>query len=169
MPHKKSFDRTQRATPERQRDANGRWLVGAKPRGQVNVKKKVPSKDDLIQLERLAALGYGTYEVAKRMGICRNTLLRWFKDYPDADTAWKRGLESEEHLILSELLRILKERGNPLPGIFLLKSRHGYREGDSAGADNRVAIQVTMPAALDVANYKKITQTLQLPERTDDE
>ena len=169
MPHKKPFDRTRRATPERQRDENGRWLPGAKPRGQVNVKKKEPSKDDLVQLEKLASAGYGTYAAAEKIGISQTTLLRWFRDYPDANTSWKRGLESEEHFILSELMKILKDKGNPLPGIFLLKSRHGYREGDMAAADSRVAIQVVMPAALDVNDYKKITQTLQIPERTDDE
>jgi len=144
------------ATPKRQRDEMGRWLPGALPEGRAQEPMKTPTEDDLAQIRRLAAKGHGTYSVAEYLGIARATFDRWRRDYPEVAEAWHRGLEEEEHLILGQLLKILKDKQNPIPGIFLLKSRHGYREGESNQADNRVQIQVTLPAALQKEEYQQL-------------
>jgi hypothetical protein len=64
----------------------------------------------------------------------------------------------------------MKEKDNPAPGIFLLKARHGYREGESPQTDNRVLVQVTLPAALKEGDYIDYvaSDTKQITEGGDD-
>jgi len=162
------FKPGERATETRQRDKHGRWLPGALPEGRREEPLKTPTDDDLQQIERLAASGYGSYKLSQQLGIDRKTFERWRRDYPEVKEAFHRGLEEEETLILGELLKILKEKQNPIPGIFLLKSRHGYREGESQQSDNRVQLQVTLPAAADEEQYKKLVDVKKLADEGGD-
>ena len=166
---KDPFDTDDKATPKRERDHLGRWLPGAKPEGQApTFERKEPHPEDLQQIERLAAAGHGIYAISKHLGIDPKTFQRWRKDHPEAKEALARGMEQEEHLIVSELLKILQEKQNPIPGIFLLKSRHGYQEGQGNQTDNRVQIAVTLPAALQPDQYRQLVDVKRIEGGNDD-
>ena len=156
------FEPGDKATPERERDNLGRWLPGALPEGRAQKERKLPEPEDLEQIRRLSAKGHGSYAIAKHLGIDQKTWVKWRREFPEVAEAWHQGLEQEEHLILSELLRILQAKDNPIPGIFLLKSRHGYREGESNATDQRVQIQVTLPAALQKEEYQQLVDVKKL-------
>jgi hypothetical protein len=55
--------------------------------------------------------------------------------------------------------------------MFLLKARHGYREGDQRDESNRVSITFNLPGALKADEYRVIdgnsgTSAKQLPNQT---
>jgi len=145
------------ATPERLRDDKGRWLPGQPDKSwryPDALKRKQPHPEDLEQITRLVAAGHGLHSLCTKLGINGKVWQRWKKEFPEVREAYERGLGQEEFEIVSELKRIMKAKDNPIPGMFVLKCRHGWVEGAPAQSDNRVAISVTMPAALSPDQYK---------------
>ena len=62
--------------------------------------------------------------------------------------AFDRGRETERHTLHNVLYRAATELGNTTAAMFLLKARHGYREGDQGEQANRVQITFTLPGAM---------------------
>lgn len=61
--------------------------------------------EGLIKLEGWARDGLTDEQVAKNIGINRDTLYRWKKDYPDISDALKRGKEVVDRQVENALLR----------------------------------------------------------------
>jgi hypothetical protein len=149
----------QKARPGRERDRFGRFLPGPKWTGKEGKPREhEPTPEDIEQIERLAAAGHGIVSVRKHLGIHQKTWKRWTEEHPETLEAYRRGLAAEEVHLVTELRRIVSEKDNPIPGIFLLKTRHGYVEGQQQGPDNRVQIAVTLPAPLKPEQYKKLIE-----------
>ena len=145
------------ATAERVRDEKGRWLPGQRDKSwrfPDDLKKVQPHPEDLDQIERLAAAGHGHLSLCKHLGINGQTWRRWRREFPEVVEAYERGLGAEEAEIVSDLKRIMKEKDNPVPGLFILKCRHGWQENAPAQSDNRVQISVSLPGALTPEQYK---------------
>jgi hypothetical protein len=164
----------QKAFPGRERDRYGRFLPGPKWTGKEGKPREhEPTPEDFEQIERLAAAGHGIVSVRKHLGIHQNTWKRWTEEHPETLEAYRRGLAAEEVHLVTELRRIVTEKDNPIPGIFLLKTRHGYQEGQQQGPDNRVQIAVTLPAPLKPEQYKQLIEVekpgLPEPKGNDDE
>jgi hypothetical protein len=140
------------ATTERIRDERGRWLPGQKNLTWRCDLKRIPTENDLELIERMAAEGHGQYGICAAIPISYKTWQRWLKDYPEVKESWRRGLASEEHYLVKKLKECL-EKGHFTPGIFLLKARHGYVEGEPPQTDQRVQIAVTLPGALKPDQY----------------
>lgn len=70
------------------------------------------------------------------------------KENPDFQTAFDEGREQEHKALFNALFRAATEKGNVVAAMFLLKSRHGYREGDQTEIGNRVSINFNLPGAL---------------------
>lgn len=164
----------QKARPGRERDRYGRFLPGRKWTGlEGKPREHEPTPEDIQQIERLAAGGHGITSIQKHLGIHKNTWKRWKEENPEIMEAYRAGLAAEEVHLVTELRRILSEKDNPVPGIFLLKTRHGYIEGSQQGPDNRVQIAVTLPAPLKPSQYKHLIEVekpgLPEPEGDNDE
>ena len=144
----------QMVRPGRMRDQYGRFLPGKKHFDKGRPKHE-PTPEDVEQIERLASAGHGVISIQKHLGIHGKTWKRWKEESPEIMEAYRRGLAAEEVHLVTELRRILEQKDNPVPGIFLLKSRHGYQDGGQQGADSRVQIAVQIPAALPADQYDR--------------
>lgn len=110
--------------------------------------KRIPAKPPrgaADKLRRWAAEGTPQKVMARRFGVAVRTLKTWMDEDERLQAAYDEGVE-EEHQMLLESLR--KHMGaSPTPAIFLLKTRHGYREGDQTGQANRVEVTFNLPGA----------------------
>lgn len=106
-----------------------------------------PPADAATRIEELAAEGHGVVGVARQLGVSPDTLRRWFDDDSALKEAFEFGREAER-FYLHSLLRKQAEKGNVIAGLFLLKARHGYIEGDQGEQANRVQITFNLPGAL---------------------
>ena len=70
--------------------------------------------------------------------------------------AFEVGRERERHALHNMLYRQAMEKGNATAAMFLLKSRHGYREGDQAESANKVSINFQLPAPIPLADFRVI-------------
>jgi hypothetical protein len=124
-----------------------------KPRGRP---LKKPPADAATRILTLASEGHSMLGIAGAFGTYPDVLRRWFDENPGLKEAFDQGRERERHTLHNALFKAATEGGNMVAAMFLLKSRHGYREGDQADASNRVAIQFNLPAALPLADFKVI-------------
>lgn len=61
-----------------------------------------------------------------------------------------------EHKVLFNALFQQAQKGNTTAAIFLLKTRHGYREGDQSELANRVSINFQLPGAMPLAQFQQM-------------
>lgn len=115
--------------------------------------RKLPPKNAAELIHDLAADGFSVRGVAARLGTSQDTLRLWFERHPELQEAFEQGRESERYALHNRLYRAAMEDGNITAGIFLLKARHGYREGDQGDTANRVSINFTLPGALPMAQF----------------
>lgn len=116
-------------------------------RGYTGTRKK-PPRDAAETLLELAASGYNKKGLAYRLGTTVETLNKWLELYPELQQALDEGREREHNALFTALYDSATKGGNVTAAIFLLKARHGYREGDQAEIANRVSINFQMPGAL---------------------
>lgn len=133
-------------------------------------KRKVAPPDASEQIEALAADGWSKLGIAKKLNTSPDTLRRWLDEDEVLQEAFDRGRENERHALHSMLFKKAVEKGDSVAAMFLLKSRHGYREGDQSEQGNRVSINFQLPAAIALENFKVIehaaanNRTERLPE-----
>ncbi len=121
-----------------------------KKRGRVPLQ---PPADAAARIEALAADGFSVIGVAARLGIGKDMLARWLDENPALKEAFDAGRENERWALHNLLYRQAMEGGNASAAMFLLKSRHGYREGDQGETANRVSINFTLPGAMPMAVF----------------
>lgn len=115
--------------------------------------EKNPPKDAAKRIRLWASQATGKRAIAQRFGIGHKRLEDWFEEHPDLQAAWDEGIEIEHQMLYQALLKHLDK--TPVPAIFLLKARHGYREGDQTEIANRVSVTFTLPGALPLADFKR--------------
>ena len=108
---------------------------------------KLPPANVAQRIEQLAASGHSIVGIARGLNTSKDTLARWLDEDPALAEALARGRESERFELHNILFRAAK-RGNVIAAMFLLKARHGYREGDRGGEANRVSITFALPGAM---------------------
>jgi hypothetical protein len=101
--------------------------------------------------------------IAKVLGMDSNTLRLVRIRQPEVDEAYQRGLAREEELLVGNLRRAANE-GNVVAGIFLLKARHGYKEGVPLG----VSVSVDVGGVLVVPERESVEAFLQRMADRDD-
>lgn len=116
---------------------------------------KQPPANAAARIAALAATGHSLVGIARGLNTSNDTLRRWVDEYPELAEALARGREAERFALHNVLYRAAK-RGNIVAAMFLLKARHGYREGDQADAANKVSITFTLPAAMKPEDFKVI-------------
>jgi len=126
-----------------------------KPRNTpTGTRKKPPAKAAELLLE-LAAAGYNKKGLAYRLGTTVETLNKWLELYPELQTALDEGREREHHALFNALYENATKGGNVTAAIFLLKTRHGYREGDQTEIANKVSINFQLPGAMRLEDFAK--------------
>ena len=130
---------------------------------------KQPPPHAAARIKALAATGHSLVGIARGLHVGHDVLRRWIEEYPELDEALARGRESERLALHNVLYTAATEHGNIVAAMFLLKSRHGYREGDQSDAANKVSITFTLPGASKPEDYKVIehepaTTTLPVPK-----
>lgn len=113
--------------------------------------RKLPPPDAAERIRALAADGWSVRGIAAAMGTTQDTMRgRWFEDFPELKEAMELGREAERHALHNRLYRMATEgtgKEAAIAAMFLLKARHGYREGEQQEQGNRVAITFNLPAA----------------------
>lgn len=104
------------------------------------------------RIEKLAAEGWSVRGIAHVLGTDAGTFRRWLKDHPALQEAFENGRERERYALHNALYKAAMN-GNAPAAMFLLKARHGYREGDQSDLANRVQLTFNLPGALKPEQY----------------
>jgi len=115
----------------------------------------VPPTYAAARIAALAATGHSMVGIARLMKVSQDTLRRWMDEDAALVEAFAQGREVERYE-LHNMLRRTAMKGNIIAAMFLLKARHGYREGDQGENANRVSINFTLPAALPPEQFRVI-------------
>ena len=132
-------------------------------------KTRQPTAGTAERIRHLAATGHSVIGIARGLKVSNSVFTRWLEEYPDLAEALSQGREKERHTLHNGLYRAAK-RGNIVAAIFLLKSRHGYREGDQSDTANKLSITFSLPGAMKPEEFKVIdheqttNSNLALPE-----
>lgn len=116
-------------------------------------KPLVPPPDAAARIEKLSATGHSVVGIAKALRVGRDTFGRWMDEHPTLREAMERGREMERRELHNVLYRAATEQGNIIAAMFLLKARHGYREGDQGDFANKVQIIFGLPGAVPMNEY----------------
>lgn len=121
----------------------------------TNGNRKKPKANTAQVVEELASQGHSILNISRALGISKELFYVWREQYSEIETALQHGKEKERHDLHNALYQSAM-KGNVTSAIFLLKARHGYREGDQSDIANKVAITFNLPAASqNVDDYMK--------------
>lgn len=126
--------------------------------------RKTLPPDGLKIIRELASKGVKETEVAKALGLTFKTWKRIREENPEAKAAWEEA-KAEEHDALVGVLYEKAIKGDSTAAMFLLKSRHGYRDhGPTEGGDSaRVNLVFNLPAPLNADQYAKLVEVQPAP------
>lgn len=116
-------------------------------------KKTIP-KNGLQKIRSLAERGVSEVDIAKSLNMSYKTWQRIKEEDPDARNVLEEARQIEE----TKLVGVLFEKamkGDATSAMFLLKTRHGYREGAELVNANQVNVRITLPGAKDPTEYLK--------------
>lgn len=123
------------------------------PRTQRVALTNKPPRGAADKIKHWASEAASVKAIARRLGVSLETLNTWMDRYPKLREAMDEGREEEHQMLFQALVKQLDK--SPTPAIFLLKARHGYREGDQTETANRVSINFTLPGAMPLEHFKK--------------
>lgn len=112
--------------------------------------RKHPPPDARDRIIVAASTGATKRGVAISLGTTFEVLDRWLKEHPDLSEAFDKGREMERQTLHNEVYKTATQgtgKEKLLAAFFLLKARHGYREGEQEQQTNRVNITFNMPGA----------------------
>ena len=116
---------------------------------------KMPPRNAAERIIDLSAQGYTKKGIAYRLRTSPDTLNRWLSERPDLQTALDEGREREHKELFTALYEKAKN-GETVAALFLLKCRHGYKEGDQSDQANRVSINFNLPGAMKLEDFMTI-------------
>jgi len=121
-------------------------------------KKKQLQKTDYLKIRRLGARGVSEVDICKSLGISFPTWKRLKQEDEKALEALEESRCEEESQLVGVLYEAAVKDKNITAAMFLLKARHGYREGDQSKVANQVNVQITVPGAMNEKEYQKLMQ-----------
>lgn len=127
-----------------------------RPLKKAGRKPLSPPANALARIRDLAADGFSKIGVARRLGVARDTFDRWLDENPEMQIAFDEGRECERWALHNLLYRQAMEQGNATAAMFLLKARHGYREGDQSDQAGRVNVTIALPGAMTLQQFASI-------------
>ena len=120
---------------------------------------KHPPANAVEIIRELSATGHSVVGIAQQLKTSPHTLARWMDENPELKAALDQGREKERHTLHNVLYKAATESGNTTAAMFLLKARHGYREGDQGDSANRVTINFQLPGAMPLKDFIEATST----------
>ncbi len=127
-----------------------------RPLQRAGRKPTSPPSDAADRVRALASDGFSVIGIAHGLGVGKDAFSRWLDEYPDLKEAFDRGREEERHALHNLLYRQAMEKGNATAAMFLLKARHGYREGDQSDQANRANVTIVLPGAMSLQQFTAI-------------
>lgn len=118
--------------------------------------RKKPPANALAIIKHAAATGASRRGVAIALGVHVDTMIRWLDESPELKEAFEQGRETERqtlHSVLYDCAVGGQGKDSLVASMFLLKARHGYREGEQASEANRVSINFTIPGAMPMDKF----------------
>jgi hypothetical protein len=110
----------------------------------------VVTERGLGAVEAAATAGVSIAGLAALLGCSREGLRKARERQPELDEAIARGNASNEAELVGLLMQHARD-GAFVPAIFLLKTKHGYREGDAP--ESKPSVVINLPDALAPAAY----------------
>ncbi|WP_263355272.1 helix-turn-helix domain-containing protein [Acidicapsa acidisoli] len=106
--------------------------------------RKHPPAGAAATIEQMAAQGHAIVGIAKHFGVSRETFKRWCDEDEAIQEAFEIGRETERQALHALVVQsaVMNKPAN-VNAFFILKSRHGYRENDSANVNVGVAVAPT--------------------------
>lgn len=121
--------------------------------------RKDPPPDALAIIKKAAATGASRRGLAMALGVHNTVLSRWLDESEELKEAFEQGRETERqtlHNVLYDCAVGGQGKDSLIAAMFLLKARHGYREGEQATEANRVSVTFNIPAALPLDQFTVI-------------
>ncbi len=121
--------------------------------------RKEPPPNALAIIKQAAATGASRRGVAMALGAHADTVQRWLEESPELKEAFEQGRETERqtlHNVLYDCAVGGQGKDSLIAAMFLLKARHGYREGEQATEANRVSVTFNIPAAMPLDKFEVI-------------
>ncbi|MEG0052856.1 MAG: hypothetical protein RR928_16345 [Comamonas sp.] len=118
--------------------------------------RKEPPPDAIEVIREAASKGATKKGAAFALQVSDDILSRWFNEHPELQEAFEKGRERERqtlHDVLYDAATKGSGKDSLIAAMFLLKSRHGYREGEQEAAQNRVQINFQLPGAKPLEAY----------------
>lgn len=122
------------------------------PRAQRVAVDRKPPRNAEARIRAWASEGSTLKGIARSLGVGDETLTIWMERHPKLRAAMDEGREME-HKVLFNSLFTAAEKGNIVAAMFLLKTRHGYVEGNQSEQGNRVSVTFNLPGALPLAQF----------------
>lgn len=120
--------------------------------GVIGRPRAEPPADAAERIREAAAQGATMVGVGNAVGVSREILKRWMDEDEELREAFDAGRELERHE-LHNMLSTSAKKGNIIAAMFLLKARHGYREGDQGEQGNRVNVTFNLPGAMTIEQF----------------
>lgn len=117
-----------------------------------------PPADAAARIIALASDGFSVIGIAQHLGVGKDAFARWLDEDPALQEAFDQGREQERRALHNKLYRLAMEKDNAPAAMFLLKARHGYREGDQSDQAGRVNINIALPGAMTLSQFNAITK-----------
>ncbi len=122
------------------------------PFAPLNPRPNTPPATARDDIRALAATGFSKRGIAAHFCVSLHTLQRWLDEDEGLQESFTVGRDQERYALHNALYRKAMNGDGPA-AMFLLKARHGYREGDQADQANRVQITFNLPGALKADEY----------------
>ncbi|WP_234002283.1 hypothetical protein [Erythrobacter sp. AP23] len=103
-------------------------------------------------IETMARGGHPIASIASSLGMSGRVFRECRRRQVEVEEALAAGLGGLEHELVHSLLAASR-KGNVAAAMFLLKTRHGYRENGQTDAAPKVAVQINLPGAMDERAY----------------
>lgn len=141
----------------RGRRPNSRYvdIIGGKVGGVLYAIK--PAGLEVIR--KLAAGGYSNSTIGAKLGLNPSTFTEMVRRDPDVAAACEVGGAILEDELVHELLTAVR-KGNPIPAMFLLKTRRGYREQGPSDGSAAPTVNIQINAPLSHEDFLKVVGPL---------
>lgn len=129
--------------------------------------RKMPPADAADVIRHACATGANRLGVAIALGVSGDVLTRWLDESPELKEAFDQGREKERqtlHNVLYDCAVSGNGKDSLIASMFLLKSRHGYVEGQQESQANRVSINFQIPAATPLEKFMVIDDAINRAE-----
>ena len=116
--------------------------------------KKYPPENAVSIVREMSCRGNDQRSIAKALGVSYEVWQRWKEEYHEIKEVLDQGRAIEHDLLVGSLLESATKQKNVTAAIFLLKTRHGYRENENLAEGPKIQINFELPGAVDKQTYE---------------